>query len=90
MSGVLTMGSLDPAFAAATSVDGEPVVVDLRTVEFVEPAGFPLDEVDEVRHALALAVTHKLHVDDLANTYTVYPSVSGSISEAARRLHVHL
>jgi len=39
MSGVLTMGSLDPAFAAATSVQGEPVVVDLRTVEFVEPAG---------------------------------------------------
>jgi hypothetical protein len=39
MSGVLTMGSLDPAFAAATNVDGEPVVVDLRTVEFVEPAG---------------------------------------------------
>ena len=39
MSGVLTMGSLDPAFAAATGVHGEPVVVDLRTVEFVEPAG---------------------------------------------------
>ncbi len=39
MSGVLTMGSLDPAFAAATEVEGEPVVVDLRTVEFVEPAG---------------------------------------------------
>ena len=39
MSGVLTMGSLDPAFAAATGVNGEPVVVDLRTVEFVEPAG---------------------------------------------------
>jgi NAD(P)H dehydrogenase (quinone) len=35
-------------------------------------------------------VTHKLHVDDLASTYTVYPSISGSISEAARRLHVHL
>jgi dihydrolipoamide dehydrogenase len=44
----------------------------------------------ELIYALALAVTHKLHVDDLANTYTVYPSVSGSISEAARRLHVHL
>jgi signal transduction histidine kinase len=39
MSGVLTMGSLDPAFAAATQVYGEPVVLDLRTVEFVEPAG---------------------------------------------------
>ncbi|CAN5548965.1 hypothetical protein BH24ACT18_BH24ACT18_18760 [soil metagenome] len=39
MSGVLTMGSLDPAFSAASGVAGEPVVVDLRTVEFVEPAG---------------------------------------------------
>ena len=36
MSGVLTMGSLDPAFAAATRVDGEPVMVDLRSVEFVD------------------------------------------------------
>ena len=39
MSGVLTMGSLDPAFEAATHLGGEPVVLDLRTVEFVEPAG---------------------------------------------------
>jgi hypothetical protein len=39
MSGVLTMGSLDPAFADAGNVDGGPVVLDLRTVEFVEPAG---------------------------------------------------
>ena len=39
MSGVLTMGSLDPAFSVATQIDGEPVVLDLRTVEFVEPAG---------------------------------------------------
>jgi hypothetical protein len=39
MSGVLTMGSLDPAFAAAAHLEGEPVVLDLRAVEFVEPAG---------------------------------------------------
>jgi hypothetical protein len=39
MSGVLTMGSLDPAFEAATRIDGEAVVLDLRSVEFVEPAG---------------------------------------------------
>ena len=39
MSGVLTMGSLDPAFEAATHVSEEPVVLDLRSVEFVEPAG---------------------------------------------------
>lgn len=39
MSGVLSLGSLDPAFTAASKVDGGPVVVDLRDVEFVEPAG---------------------------------------------------
>ena len=39
MSGVLTLGSLDPAFEAIGRMDGEPVVLDLRTVEFVEPAG---------------------------------------------------
>jgi hypothetical protein len=39
MSGVLTLGSLDPAFEAAGRADGEPVVLDLRGVEFVEPAG---------------------------------------------------
>ncbi|MGO1182778.1 MAG: NAD(P)H-quinone dehydrogenase [Micrococcaceae bacterium] len=42
----------------------------------------------ELIYSLALAVTHKLHVDDLANTFTVYPSLSGSVAEAARRLHV--
>ncbi|MCA1740244.1 MAG: hypothetical protein LC740_15885 [Actinobacteria bacterium] len=39
MSGVLTIGSLDPAFEAAVRVDGEPVILDLRSVEFVEPSG---------------------------------------------------
>ena len=44
----------------------------------------------ELIFPIALAVTQKLHVDDVANTFTVYPSLSGSISEAARRLHVHM
>ena len=39
MSGVLTLGSLDPAFSATARVEGEPVVLDLRSVEFVEPSG---------------------------------------------------
>lgn len=39
MSGVLSLGSLDPAFSAASGVEGEPVMVDLRGVDFVEPAG---------------------------------------------------
>ena len=41
----------------------------------------------ELIYAVALAVTHRLSVEDLAATFTVYPSLSGSIAEAARRLH---
>ncbi|WP_243730450.1 NAD(P)H-quinone dehydrogenase [Nesterenkonia salmonea] len=44
----------------------------------------------ELIYPLALAVTHKLHVDDVATTFTVYPSLTGSIAEAARRLHLHV
>jgi len=36
---------------------------------------------------LALAVAQHLTVDDIAASFTVYPSLSGTIAEAARRLH---
>ncbi|WP_214408782.1 NAD(P)H-quinone dehydrogenase [Sphaerisporangium fuscum] len=36
--------------------------------------------------ALSLAVQHRLTVDQLAHTFAVYPSLSGSVTEAARRL----
>jgi len=42
----------------------------------------------ELIHALTLAVDTRLTVDQLASTFTVYPSLSGSIAEAARRLHI--
>jgi dihydrolipoamide dehydrogenase len=60
-------------FAAAgsnTIVGG--VVVAPRASELIFP--------------IALAVQHRLTVDQVANTITVYPSMSGSIAEAARRL----
>jgi dihydrolipoamide dehydrogenase len=41
----------------------------------------------ELIFPVALAVQHRLTVDQLAATFTVYPSMSGSIAEAARRLH---
>ncbi len=41
----------------------------------------------ELIASLALAVTKRLTVDDLAATFTVYPSLTGSIAEAARQLH---
>jgi dihydrolipoamide dehydrogenase len=43
----------------------------------------------ELIFSISLAVTHKLTVDDVAATFTVYPSLSGSIAEAARRLHTN-
>lgn len=36
---------------------------------------------------LSLAVQHNLSVDQLAHTFTIYPSLTGSITEAARQLH---
>ncbi|MGW5052819.1 NAD(P)H-quinone dehydrogenase [Actinokineospora sp. NPDC004072] len=38
---------------------------------------------------IALAVQNQLTVDDLALTFSVYPSLSGSITEAGRRLMRH-
>lgn len=42
----------------------------------------------ELIFPVALAVTYGLTVDQVAGTFTVYPSMSGSIAEAARRLHL--
>jgi dihydrolipoamide dehydrogenase len=41
----------------------------------------------ELIHPVALAVAESLTADQLAQAFTVYPSMSGSIAEAARRLH---
>jgi dihydrolipoamide dehydrogenase len=42
----------------------------------------------ELIHPISLAVGARLTVDQVAQAFTVYPSVSGSIAEAARRLHL--
>jgi dihydrolipoamide dehydrogenase len=41
----------------------------------------------ELIFPVTIAVENKLTVDDVAHALTVYPSLSGSIAEAARRLH---
>lgn len=40
----------------------------------------------ELITAVSVAVQQRLTVDDLAHTFVVYPSLSGSVTEAARRL----
>ena len=42
----------------------------------------------ELIFPVTLAVEKRLNVDDVAHTFTVYPSLTGSIAEAARQLHV--
>ena len=41
----------------------------------------------ELIHPVAIAVAASMTADQMANTFTVYPSMSGSVAEAARRLH---
>ena len=41
----------------------------------------------ELIHPVSIAVSESLTADQLAQAFTVYPSMSGSIAEAARRLH---
>ncbi|GAA2180060.1 NAD(P)H-quinone dehydrogenase [Brooklawnia cerclae] len=41
----------------------------------------------ELIYALSLCVSARLTVDQAAQAFTVYPSLSGSIAEAGRRLH---
>ncbi len=38
---------------------------------------------------ISLAVQHGLTVDQVAQTFAIYPSLSGSVTEAARRLMLH-
>ncbi|MGB3413288.1 MAG: NAD(P)H-quinone dehydrogenase [Microbacteriaceae bacterium] len=44
-------------------------------------------KASELIFPLALAVEHRLTVDQVARAFTVYPSLTGSISDAARQLH---
>jgi NAD(P)H dehydrogenase (quinone) len=45
-------------------------------------------KASELIFPVALAVQQKLTVDQVASAFTIYPSLSGSVAEAARRLHV--
>lgn len=43
----------------------------------------------ELIHPIAVAVAERTTVDNFSQSFTVYPSLSGSVAEAARRLHNH-
>jgi NAD(P)H dehydrogenase (quinone) len=41
----------------------------------------------ELIYPIAVAIENRLTVDELARTFTVYPSLSGTIMQVARALH---
>ena len=45
-------------------------------------------KASELVFPLALAVEHRLTVDEVARAFPVYPSLTGSITDAARAMHV--
>jgi dihydrolipoamide dehydrogenase len=45
-------------------------------------------KASELAFPVSIAVDQRLTVDQVAHTFTVYPSLTGSIAEAARRLHL--
>ena len=45
-------------------------------------------KASELIYPIAIAVENRLTVDEVAKTFAVYPSLSGSITEAARALHI--
>lgn len=45
-------------------------------------------KASELVFGISVAVDQRLTVDQLAHTFTVYPSLTGSIAEAARQLHL--
>ena len=46
-------------------------------------------KASELIYPVALAIACSLTVDQVAHAFTVYPSLSGSVAEAARQLHPH-
>lgn len=46
-------------------------------------------QASELIHPISLAVAERISVENLSHDFTVYPSLSGSIAEAARRLRRH-
>jgi dihydrolipoamide dehydrogenase len=45
-------------------------------------------KASELIATIALAVEHRLTVDQLARAFSVYPSLTGSITDAARAMHI--
>ena len=69
--------------------DGFVKIFCLPTTGIIVGGVVVAPSASELIHPLSIAVRNKLTVDQVAGSFTVYPSLSGSLAEAARRLHGH-
>lgn len=69
--------------------DGFVKLFALPTTGIIIGAVVVAPSASELIHSLSIAVRQKLTVDQLVETFTVYPSLSGSVAEAARQLRGH-
>ena len=69
--------------------DGFVKIICLPTTGIVIGGVVVAPSASELIHPLSIAVRNKLTVDQLTASFTIYPSLSGSLAEAARRLHSH-
>lgn len=84
----LPLGSNARAKMRAVS-DGFVKIICLPTTGIVIGGVVVAPSASELIHPLSIAVRNKLTVDQLTESFTIYPSLSGSLAEAARRLHSH-
>ncbi len=68
-------------------VDGFVKLICRRGTRIIVGGVVVAPHASELIHPITIAVEQRLTVDEMAQTFTVYPSLSGSIAEAARRLH---
>jgi dihydrolipoamide dehydrogenase len=66
--------------------DGFVKVICRRGTRIVIGGVVVSPKASELIFGLALAVEQRMTVDEVAATFTVYPSLTGSLAEAARRL----
>ena len=67
--------------------DGFVKIISTNTTHTVIGGVIVAPNASELIFALALAVEHRLSVDDLARVFSIYPSLSTSIGEVARAMH---
>lgn len=69
--------------------DGFVKLICLPTTGIIIGGVVVAPNASELIHSVSVAVSQGLTVDQFSSSFTVYPSMSGSLAEAARRLHKH-